>query len=75
MGVPDEEARAQYVCFISHPLTLLNHVRRILRVQSSKLRQGDDFNYIAIATPGYVGADLAALTGAAGIVTVKRISK
>ncbi|KAI0763336.1 AAA-domain-containing protein [Trametes elegans] len=58
MGVPDEEARAQ-----------------ILRVQSSKLRLEGDFDYIALAkaTPGYVGADLAALTGAAGIIAVKRI--
>ncbi|KAI9067699.1 AAA-domain-containing protein [Trametes sanguinea] len=60
MGVPDEEARAQ-----------------ILRVQSSKLRLEGDFNYVALAkaTPGYVGADLAALTGAAGIIAVKRIFK
>ncbi|OJT15097.1 hypothetical protein TRAPUB_8354 [Trametes pubescens] len=60
MGVPDEEARAQ-----------------ILRVQASKLRLEGDFDYIALAkaTPGYVGADLAALTGAAGIIAVKRIFK
>ncbi|EIN03973.1 AAA-domain-containing protein [Punctularia strigosozonata HHB-11173 SS5] len=58
MGVPDEEARTQ-----------------ILRVLSSKLRlEGSfDFSALAKATPGYVGADLAALTGAAGIVAVKRI--
>jgi ribosome biogenesis ATPase len=30
---------------------------------------------LAKATPGYVGADLAALTGAAGIIAVKRIFK
>ncbi|KAH9933569.1 ribosome biogenesis ATPase RIX7 [Epithele typhae] len=60
MGVPDEEARAQ-----------------ILRVQAAKLRLEGDFNYTALAkaTPGYVGADLAALTGAAGIIAVKRIFK
>ncbi|KAI0788237.1 ribosome biogenesis ATPase RIX7 [Fomes fomentarius] len=60
MGVPDEEARAH-----------------ILRVQSSKLRLEGDFDYMALAkaTPGYVGADLAALTGAAGIIAVKRIFK
>lgn len=48
---------------------------RILRVQSSKLRiEGNlDFAALAKATPGYVGADLASLTGAAGIVAVKRI--
>ncbi|KAI0077685.1 AAA-domain-containing protein [Panus rudis PR-1116 ss-1] len=58
MGVPDDEARAQ-----------------ILRVLSSKLRLEGNFDFLALAkaTPGYVGADLAALTGAAGIVAVKRI--
>ncbi|TDL25837.1 ribosome biogenesis ATPase RIX7 [Rickenella mellea] len=58
MGVPDEEARAQ-----------------ILRVLSAKLRlEGDlDFRTLAKSTPGYVGADLAALTGAAGVIAVKRI--
>ncbi|KAJ7219986.1 P-loop containing nucleoside triphosphate hydrolase protein [Mycena pura] len=60
MGVPDEAARA-----------------KILRVLSSKLKlDGDlDFAILAKATPGYVGADLAALTSAAGIVAVKRIFK
>lgn len=57
--------------FIGHKLMDL----RILRVQSSKLRlEGSfDFEALAKATPGYVGADLASLTGAAGIVAVKRI--
>ncbi|KAG8985990.1 hypothetical protein FRB90_004313, partial [Tulasnella sp. 427] len=60
MGVPDEDAREQ-----------------ILRVQSAKLRlSGDlDLRALAKATPGYVGADLAALTGAAGVLAVKRIFK
>ncbi|KAI5119451.1 hypothetical protein M0805_008388 [Coniferiporia weirii] len=60
MGVPDEDARAQ-----------------ILRVLCSKLRlEGNfDFKAMAVATPGYVGADLAALTGAAGVAAVKRIFK
>ncbi|KAJ6448930.1 P-loop containing nucleoside triphosphate hydrolase protein [Mycena sanguinolenta] len=60
MGVPDEAARA-----------------KILRVLSSKLRLDGDFDFAALAkaTPGYVGADLAALTGAAGIIAVKRIFK
>ncbi|KAG8932903.1 hypothetical protein FRC01_011778 [Tulasnella sp. 417] len=60
MGVPDEQAREQ-----------------ILRVQSAKLRlSGDlDLRALAKATPGYVGADLAALTGAAGVLAVKRIFK
>lgn len=41
------------------------------------MRLEGDFDYIALAkaTPGYVGADLAALTGAAGIIAVKRIFK
>ncbi|KAJ6596768.1 ribosome biogenesis ATPase RIX7 [Mycena sp. CBHHK59/15] len=60
MGVPDEEGRA-----------------KILRVLSAKLRLEGDFDFTALAkaTPGYVGADLAALTGAAGIIAVKRIFK
>jgi ribosome biogenesis ATPase len=32
-----------------------------------------DFYALAKATPGYVGADLSALTGAAGVIAVKRI--
>ena len=48
---------------------------RILRVLCSKLRLSGDFDFNALAsqTPGYVGADLSALTGAAGIIAVKRI--
>ena len=40
-----------------------------------KLRLAGDFDFTSLAkqTPGYVGADLAALTGAAGVVAVKRI--
>lgn len=34
-----------------------------------------DFKALAKATPGYVGADLGALTGAAGVTAVKRIFK
>ncbi|PFH51091.1 hypothetical protein AMATHDRAFT_59792 [Amanita thiersii Skay4041] len=58
MGVPDDEARA-----------------KILRVICAKLRLDGDFNFNALAkaTPGYVGADLSALTSAAGIIAVKRI--
>jgi len=50
---------------------------RILRVLCAKLRLEGDFNFFALAkaTPGYVGADLSALTGAAGIIAVKRIFK
>ncbi|KAL0068556.1 Ribosome biogenesis ATPase rix7 [Marasmius tenuissimus] len=58
MGVPDDDAR-----------------EKILRVLSSKLRLEGNFNFAALAkaTPGYVGADLSALTAAAGIIAVKRI--
>ncbi|KAG5638532.1 hypothetical protein H0H81_012032 [Sphagnurus paluster] len=60
MGVPDEAARA-----------------KILKVLCAKLRLAGDFDFTALAkaTPGYVGADLSALTGAAGIIAVKRIFK
>ena len=77
IGVPDEEARAQYVN--SGPWSVIASLKqkklRILRVQSSKLRLEGSFDFPALAraTPGYVGADLASLTGAAGIVAVKRI--
>jgi len=58
MGVPDEAGR-----------------ERILRTLMAKLRLSGDFDYAALAkaTPGYVGADLSALTGAAGVIAVKRI--
>ncbi|KAJ1674842.1 Ribosome biogenesis ATPase rix7, partial [Spiromyces aspiralis] len=58
MGVPDDEAR-----------------EKILRVLCRKLRLAGDFDYAELAkrTPGYVGADLNALTTAAGMIAVKRI--
>ncbi|KAJ2878818.1 Ribosome biogenesis ATPase rix7, partial [Coemansia asiatica] len=58
MTVPDEEAREQ-----------------ILRVLCSKLLLSGDFDIRELAkrTPGYVGADLTALTTAAGMIAVKRI--
>ncbi|GAA5883500.1 hypothetical protein JCM3774_000585 [Rhodotorula dairenensis] len=58
MGVPDQAGR-----------------ERILRVLMAKLRLSGDFDYARLAkeTPGYVGADLSALTGAAGVLAVKRI--
>lgn len=48
---------------------------RILHVLCAKLRLSGEFDFksLAKATPGYVGADLAALTGAAGVIAVKRI--
>lgn len=58
LGVPDEDGR-----------------EHILRVLAKKLRLSGDFNFRALAkaTPGYVGADLTALTSAAGIIAVKRV--
>ena len=48
-----------------------------MNVVCAKLRLEGIFNFNALAeaTPEYVGADLAALTGAAGIIAVKRIFK
>lgn len=50
---------------------------RILRVLSQSLRLHGDFDFYALAkdTPGYVGADLAALTKEAAIIAVRRIFK
>ncbi|KAF9954845.1 hypothetical protein BGZ72_004245 [Mortierella alpina] len=58
IGVPDQDSREQ-----------------ILRVMSSKLKLSGDFDFKELAklTPGYVGADLNALTSAAGVVALKRI--
>ncbi|KAG8695011.1 hypothetical protein FRC09_009444 [Ceratobasidium sp. 395] len=60
IGVPDEAGRQQ-----------------ILTTLLSKLRLAGPTNEytstLARATPGYVGADLASLTSAAGVVAVKRI--
>lgn len=48
---------------------------RILKVQAGKLRLSGNFDFAALAkaTPGFVGADLSALTSAAGVAAVKRI--
>ncbi|OCF43299.1 ribosome biogenesis ATPase [Kwoniella heveanensis CBS 569] len=58
MGVPSQEGREE-----------------ILRVLCSNLRlSGDvDFKWLAKSTPGYIGADLTALTTEAGVIAVKRI--
>lgn len=58
LGVPDETGREE-----------------ILKILCSNLRLSGDFDLRALAkaTPGYVGADLVALTAAAGIRAVKRI--
>lgn len=58
LGVPDENARAE-----------------ILSVLASGLRLEGSFDYkkVAKCTPGFVGADLAALTREAASVAIKRI--
>ncbi|KAJ3296242.1 hypothetical protein HK104_001807 [Borealophlyctis nickersoniae] len=58
MGVPDEKGRCS-----------------ILQKLCSKLRLSGDFDFVKLAkmTPGYVGADLNALTAEAGMLAVKRI--
>ncbi|TIB04494.1 hypothetical protein E3P96_01597 [Wallemia ichthyophaga] len=60
MGVPDDSGRES-----------------ILRVLCARLKLAGSFDFKALAksTPGYVGADLSALTGAAGVIAVKRIFK
>jgi ribosome biogenesis ATPase len=52
-------------------------VCRILKVLCSNLTLSGDFDFRALAkaTPGYVGADLASLAGAAGVIAVKRMFK
>jgi ribosome biogenesis ATPase len=58
LGIPDEAARA-----------------RILRVMCDRLRLAGDFDFDEIArrTPGFVGADLNALTKEAAVIAVNRI--
>ncbi|KAF8458904.1 P-loop containing nucleoside triphosphate hydrolase protein [Terfezia claveryi] len=58
LGVPDEAGR-----------------EKILKVLSKKLRLSGDFDFRKLAkmTPGFVGADLNALTAAAGVCAIKRI--
>eukprot|EP00894_Picocystis_sp_ML_P005245 jgi/Pico_ML_1/55762/g1406.t1 len=58
LGIPNELARTS-----------------ILKVLSSRLRLEGDFDFHALAkrTPGYVGADLAALTKEAAALAVKRV--
>jgi ribosome biogenesis ATPase len=58
------------------PLTTSSSpLRRILRTLCAPLliSKDIDFKSLAKATPGYVGADLASLTSAAGVVAVKRM--
>ena len=58
VGIPDQSGRA-----------------KIIQVQASKLRLSGDFDYTTLAhdTPGWVGADLAALTKEAAILATNRI--
>ncbi|KAI3634765.1 hypothetical protein MIR68_007146 [Amoeboaphelidium protococcarum] len=58
IGVPDKDAR-----------------REILEIMCSRLRLGSevDLNWLALNTPGYVGADLKSLCTAAGMNAAKRI--
>lgn len=60
IGVPDEEARCQ-----------------ILMKMTRAMRLAGDFNFTRIAklTPGYVGADLRALTKEAAVIAINRIFK
>lgn len=60
MGVPDDSGRES-----------------IMRVLCARLKLAGSFDFktLAKSTPGYVGADLSALTGAAGVIAVKRIFK
>lgn len=62
-------------CVRSSSASLTIYRYRILKVLCSKLRHSPDVDYhaLAMATPGYVGADLTALTGAAGLNAVKRV--
>ncbi|PVU91113.1 hypothetical protein BB561_004568 [Smittium simulii] len=60
---------------ISMSVPDLNARIKILQVMTKKMRlYGDfDFNFLAKITPGYVGADLAALTTVAGMLAAKRV--
>ena len=58
LGVPDERARAQILQKISNNMRLDGEI---------------DFRELSKLTPGFVGADLNALVGEAGMIAVKRI--
>ncbi|TXT07283.1 hypothetical protein VHUM_03453 [Vanrija humicola] len=58
MGVPSVEGREEILRVLCAPLSLSGEV---------------DIRWLAKATPGYVGADLTALTTEAGVGAVKRI--
>lgn len=54
---------------------LISSYNSILKVLCKKLRLSGDFDFKKLAkmTPGYVGADLQALTAAAGVIAMKRM--
>lgn len=58
LGIPDKEARVH-----------------ILKILCNKLKLASDFSYeyVAVNTPGFVGADLMALTREASMVAVNRL--
>lgn len=58
LGIPDKDARVH-----------------ILQILCNKLKLAPDFNYeyVAVNTPGFVGADLMALTREASMVAVNRL--
>lgn len=58
LGIPGEEARA--------------HILRVL-CRSLKIEDGFDFSLLAHQTPGFVGADLAALVQEASLCAVNRV--
>lgn len=60
IGVPDEEARCQILIKIT---------------RSMRLEGNFNFSRIAKLTPGYVGADLRALTKEAAVIAINRIFK
>ncbi|RUS34506.1 hypothetical protein BC938DRAFT_480039, partial [Jimgerdemannia flammicorona] len=76
LGVPDEIAREKCV-LIRLRIKMPRFLYLILRVLAAKLRLSGEFDFQELAkqTPGYVGADLNALTTAAGVIAVKRIFK
>jgi ribosome biogenesis ATPase len=83
LSVPDEVGREKYLIslFLTRgkpweASTNLNiDVCRILKVLSERLRLSGDFDFKKLAkmTPGFVGADLNALTAEAGGVAMRRI--
>jgi len=69
MNVPDDTARERY------SQARFGSDDSILKVLCKKLRLSGDFDFKGLAkmTPGYVGADLQALTAAAGVIATKRM--